>query len=325
MYADGAGPVRSHFCDKSGTGRDAGGKCGAVVFTAHKLELNPSMHELNARPAKVATTDSVRFHRTGLVGVDAMTAATARTFPRHSHDQYGIGLIDSGAQASVSDSKNVEAAAGDVILVNPGEIHDGRPLSRRARTWRMLYLDPALVLEWQADLAQAEDEGFVFFAPVVADPGLSASFNRAFAEAIASTRGADTAAFESAALEVMARLTERLGRRNPRSEGPVAQLRKAGDLIDSNPSAPLSLAHLSGVTGLSRYQLHRGFLRTFGLSPHAYVMQRRVAVARRMIRAGLPLADAAVAAGFCDQSHLNRVFARQFGLSPGKYAVPGSE
>ena len=263
----------------------------------------------------------VSFHRTCLSGVDAMTAATAQTFPRHTHDQYGIGLIDAGAHASASDTKQVEAGPGNTILVNPGEVHDGRPLGGGARSWRMLYLDPRLVRQWHADVAQADDQDFAFFAPVVADPTLRVLFNRAFAEATVTSGDADTAALGGAALDLIAHLTERLGRHRPRAEGPFEPLRRVREMIDSNPSHPFSLVSLSSATGLSRYQLHRGFLREFGLSPHAYVVQRRVALARRLIRAGEPLAQAAAAAGFCDQSHLNRLFVRQFGLSPGQYAV----
>ena len=61
-----------------------------------------------------------------------------------SHDQFGVGVIAFGAQRSWSGVGHVEASAGDVIMVNPGEMHDGAPLHSDARGWRMIYLDPAL-------------------------------------------------------------------------------------------------------------------------------------------------------------------------------------
>ena len=69
---------------------------------------------------------------------------TEHAFPRHSHDHFGIGLMTSGAQRSWSLIGNVESEAGDVIMVNPGEMHDGAPIGR-VRSWRIIYLDPALV------------------------------------------------------------------------------------------------------------------------------------------------------------------------------------
>lgn len=58
-----------------------------------------------------------------MCGVDAVLADTAQVFGRHTHDQFGVGLIDRGAQKSASGRGMVEAGAGDIITVNPGEVH----------------------------------------------------------------------------------------------------------------------------------------------------------------------------------------------------------
>ena len=67
-------------------------------------------------------------HRSALWWVEARTLASDRVFPRHSHDQLGIGMMVSGAHRSWSGIGNVEAHADDIIMVNPGEMHDGMPL-----------------------------------------------------------------------------------------------------------------------------------------------------------------------------------------------------
>ena len=48
-------------------------------------------------------------------------------------------------------------------------------------------------------------------------------------------------------------------------------------------------------------------------------MQLRVAYARKLIRDGESISEAALATGFCDQSHLSRTFKRIVGLTPGQY------
>ena len=78
---------------------------------------------------------------------------------------------------------------------------------------------------------------------------------------------------------------------------------------------------LAAGSGLSRFQVVRGFARATGLPPHACLLQRRVHLARRLIAAGTPLAEVAARCGFADQSHLTRVFGRTFGLPPGAYAA----
>ncbi|WP_171524191.1 AraC family ligand binding domain-containing protein, partial [Acinetobacter baumannii] len=59
-----------------------------------------------------------------MAGVEAIAAETRPSFTRHTHEQFGIGVIDRGAQVSASGRGPVEAGAGDTITVNPGEVHD---------------------------------------------------------------------------------------------------------------------------------------------------------------------------------------------------------
>ncbi|MGH7004354.1 MAG: helix-turn-helix transcriptional regulator, partial [Alphaproteobacteria bacterium] len=101
---------------------------------------------------------------------------------------------------------------------------------------------------------------------------------------------------------------------------PVA-IRMAQAMIDDAPLAAVTLAHLAAATGLSRFQVLRGFSRVTGLTPHAYLMQRRTDLARRLIAGGSGLADAAIASGFADQSHMTRLFVRKYGIAPGAYAA----
>jgi hypothetical protein len=64
-------------------------------------------------------------YRAALPGVMAMRLHTAHSFPRHAHDHFGIGVMTAGAQRSWSGRGAVESALGDIITVNPGEMHDG--------------------------------------------------------------------------------------------------------------------------------------------------------------------------------------------------------
>src|SRR6266699_3930023 len=84
-------------------------------------------------------------HGSTVPGIELMSLVSNHHFPRHSHDQFGFGVVAFGAQRSWSGIGSVTAAAGDVIMANPGEMHDGAPLDGSARGWRMIYLDPGLM------------------------------------------------------------------------------------------------------------------------------------------------------------------------------------
>ena len=72
--------------------------------------------------------------------VEAVSLKSARQFPRHSHDQFGIGVINSGGHRSWSGIGWVEAVCGDIIMVNPGEMHDGSSLGKSLAAGRCFSL-----------------------------------------------------------------------------------------------------------------------------------------------------------------------------------------
>lgn len=261
--------------------------------------------------------ESIRYLPTAMPGVDAMSAATARAYPRHVHDQYGIGVVDAGGHASASDRRQVEAGPGQLIFVNPGEVHDGRAIGGRPRAWRMLYLDPELVARACRDIGDGAARPLTFAAAVFADPRLRGLLEAAFADLLAADA---PMACETALLRLIAGASVNAAEPRRADAKTVASVRRARERIDAEPGAPLSLLDLAGEAGVSRYQLIRGFARELGLTPHAYIVQRRIALARRLIRAGQGAAEAAAQAGFYDQSHLNRCFVRQFGVTPHRYA-----
>lgn len=260
------------------------------------------------------------YRRTALTGQMAMMASSSRSFPRHTHDQYGIGVVDAGGHASAGDAGKVEAGPGSLIFVNPGEVHDGWAIDGAPRTWRMLYFDPVLLLDVLADIRDESPRAFSFAAPVAMDQRLRSLFDAAFRQARSSTETSATLASETALFQLAAYVREATPPVAGRLSLESVFIRRARERIHADLSASVSLAQLAYDAGLSRFQLLRRFTRELGLPPHAYLLQQRIAMARRMILRGVPLADVAVATGFVDQSHLTRHFSRQMGVSPGRYA-----
>ncbi|WP_175155181.1 AraC family transcriptional regulator [Achromobacter mucicolens] len=256
--------------------------------------------------------------RSAIAGVQAVSACSGHAFARHTHEQFGIGVMRAGAQVSHSGRGQVQAGPGYVITVNPGEVHDGAPLGGGARAWQMLYLDPDVVHACSQEIAGASR--YEFEHPAREQPALARAVLALYVQ---GTSGAPALACEALLLRVLAQAGGPCGAPVSASgrEGVPASLRHALSLIDDDPAAALSLADLAGVAGLSRYQVLRAFTRATGLTPHAYQTQRRLLLVRRLIRQGLALADAAALGGFADQSHMTRTFARAYGVSPRRYAL----
>ena len=262
----------------------------------------------------VSRIHRVEQHRSTVPGIETMTLVSNHHFPRHSHDQLGIGVIVSGAQRSWSGVGQVSASAGDVIMANPGEMHDGVPLNSDGRRWRMIYIDPALVArEVEEETARPVE----LVHSVARDPLLAQHFARLFA-CLTAARSGRLARDERLLLPLM-HIVRRHGIARPSASGPSPCVAKAIQRLDSAPETSVSLAELAALSGVSRFQLLRGFAREVGITPHAYLVQRRVRMARQLLAEGLTPVQAAMQAGFADQSHMTRAFVRQVGITPSRY------
>jgi AraC-like DNA-binding protein/quercetin dioxygenase-like cupin family protein len=256
----------------------------------------------------------VQQHRSSLKGVEAYTLETAATFPRHSHDQFGIGVMLAGAHRSWSCVGHVEAGPGDVIMVNPGEVHDGAALGGGLRRWRMLYFDAGLVDEVLfTDLGALPD----VVHPAARDGRLAAQLHALFA-AVIDVR-AQPLQRDERLLALFVQIARRHIARPLRKPPTHASVAKARQLLDDTIERSATLADLAALAGVSRFQLLRSFVRETGLTPHAYVLQRRLNAAKRLLAGGNGPAAVAHTLGFADQSHLTRAFKRQFGVTPGQY------
>ncbi|NBA95045.1 helix-turn-helix domain-containing protein [Pseudomonas sp. R5(2019)] len=98
------------------------------------------------------------------------------------------------------------------------------------------------------------------------------------------------------------------------------QRRQLVDFIEMQLDQPLSLGQLAGLCSLSEYHFARMFRTSFGLPPHQYVLARRLARARHLLRYGsLPLGEVALACGFASASHFANRFRQGLGVTPGEY------
>lgn len=258
--------------------------------------------------------------RSALAGIEPVSAESCHSFPRHWHDTYGIGVIERGAQTSFSGRGMVDAVAGDIITVNPGELHDGMPVGDHGRAWRMLYLDPDLVRDSADDIGEGRSGQYELTRPVLRDVRLARSFGQLFTAMTTVGDQDDDLGVEGLLLGLLADIVHERQALDAAGTTPRAIL-IARNRIDDDPSARVTLAELAALCGLTRFQVLRGFVRQTGLTPHAYLVQRRLDLARRLIRQGMGLADIAAASGFADQSHMTRMFRRTYGIAPGAYAA----
>jgi AraC-like DNA-binding protein len=99
------------------------------------------------------------------------------------------------------------------------------------------------------------------------------------------------------------------------------QVRLAREMLVAAADQPVPVPELAAACRLSISHFVRAFRQTTGLSPHRWMVERRIETSKELLSAGkrYSLADIALRCGFADQSHFTRSFARSAGLTPGAW------
>jgi AraC-like DNA-binding protein len=98
------------------------------------------------------------------------------------------------------------------------------------------------------------------------------------------------------------------------------QVRRLEEWVDSHMGESASIGMLAGLVRLSPSYFAHAFARSFGVPPHRWLLQRRIARAQRMMRgSNASLVDISAACGFVDQSHFTKAFSRVVRLTPGDW------
>jgi AraC family transcriptional regulator len=109
-------------------------------------------------------------------------------------------------------------------------------------------------------------------------------------------------------------------RKAPRGGLTAWQAQRIAAHIDANLSGKIHIDALARLVGLSAGHFSREFKRSFGVSPHTYLVRRRIEVAQSlMLTTRDPLSDIALSCGMSDQSHLSRSFRRLVGETPDSW------
>ncbi len=241
--------------------------------------------------------------------------------PKHAHDTYQIGVTTRDPGEYLCDGKAWYAPPGSIVLFHPGQVHSAPKTSVRSCSAisRLIFVDIEKMREI-ASMVAKHDSGHPHFDNlVITDEAFIARFlaMHRMTSAVASTLEKD-----SALLSALAQLVLRFGsvRTSPENiQGNAARTRTIREYVQDRFAENITLAELSDVARVSPYYLNRIFANDVGMPPHAFQTQVRVERAKSLLLRGMSVTDAALEAGFFDQSHFTRHFRRIVGVPPKRY------
>jgi AraC-like DNA-binding protein len=237
-------------------------------------------------------------------------------FRLHTHDSFVLAVVEDGTEGLRVGGTRLVARPGDLVLLSPGEVHDGWAQDRRGFSYRAVYPSWNLVRR-SIGLPRAAPGVPYFSDNVITNPQIADGLRRAFGWLAAGGNALDGQAALASVLEL---LFDRYGTRDPDQRRMVAALAAvARQLLDSRLLEPVPLADLARACDETPLRVLRAFRAAYGLPPHRYQLQRRVQLAQGRLQAGVELAALAADLGFADQSHFTRVFKSVVGVTPGAY------
>lgn len=243
----------------------------------------------------------------------------------HCHETFSIGAITAGCSTYFNGDVRERLECGALVIINPQTVHACNPIDGQPWSYLMFYVDAGWLGTLQGELGASTDGVFMPYSPILSrDPALFTGLTQLYATLIDSQ--IETLHKQSLAVEFFSLLQQTLAPVPSLSNTePLRQLQHAADYVASHCTRALRLEDICQAAGMSPSYLIRAFKQHYGMTPHAYLLNRRIQRSQHWLRQGRDLAEVALAAGFADQAHFQRTFKRQLAATPGQYRDRSSQ
>ncbi|MBS62045.1 AraC family transcriptional regulator [Salinisphaera sp.] len=235
----------------------------------------------------------------------------SHAYDPHRHDTYAIGVTLTGVQSFHYRGAQRHSLPGRTIVIHPDEVHDGHAGDAHGFRYRMVYVPPTVF----QDMLGGQPLPFL--------PGGITTDTRMAESVLRLLRPIDdpleTFEEDDALFDLIGAMNTLAGTGAKPGIVDAVAAQRARTFMDDSPQGRITLAQLEAASGQNRWRLSRDFRLLFGTSPYRYLTMRRLERCKRSLAQGLGLAEASLAAGFADQSHMTRQFRDAYGISPGRW------
>lgn len=239
-------------------------------------------------------------------------------YSRHSHDVFSIGAITAGQSTYLHEKTTQTIATGTVVVMNPGEVHACNPIDDQPWSYLMLYIDAQWLGALQRDCGVSNAGVFRGYpATHSRDRFLFDGLLDLHRQLVDSRL--DTLAKQAAAVGFFTRVEQHLGGSTLTPRHTKPKVERAARYIDAHYLQPIRLEDVCAVANLSEAYLIRAFEQHYHMTPHAWLVNRRIQHGQAQLRSGEPIADIAQQSGFADQAHFQRAFKKHLAATPGQY------
>lgn len=263
------------------------------------------------------------------------TEFSRQHYKPHSHRQLSIGAILAGSTQVHYQGKLQTAEQGDLVIINPEQVHYCNPAAGDFRSYYMLYLDSQwcrkklelLFFKEESHQEESSYEGNIHplglekndpvFCPsmTLKDPELFQNY----LDTVDAILNQQPSQAEQRLEQLVFKLFSQYFTLPTKQLPEHVLTQQCRQILLTNLATPLSIEQIALQLGCRVETLIRQFKRDTGISPKAFLNNARIEQAKLLLKQGNSQAEVALAVGFSDQSHFHKTFVNFTSATPGQY------
>jgi AraC-like DNA-binding protein len=256
-----------------------------------------------------STTFYQRIKTNQLDGLELLKALDYNEdFPLHSHETFCVSLIENG---TFKENEQF-ASTGSIFITNPNDIHSNDMVFDTGYSFKTLYISPDIFKKLN------NNQPLFFDNNCIENPLLFHQLNQFSENALKGPLSIfDEKQLFSSLQSLLNQYAHQIEK--PVSFNTIERIDDVKGHIQAHLGHKIVLEDLAKILDLDKFKFIRLFKKHIGLSPFSYITMLRIDKSKTFLQQGATLVDAALDAGFYDQSHYTNYFKHYVGVTPKIY------